>query len=196
MNWTVALTTQPGLWRPTRRSLGSSQQTTQISTEHESSSRSTGDCSGSGCLSNEFYTRKRETLIHCMHASEGSIYPWWLKLWGRQWSYRKTSQTSWPGLIWWDATQVNTTSWNCKTKPAATVFKHDWCEFVPILSVHVQVGREDAGKPLWHFRDVLSLPAERGVPLPFFFHAGETSELWSAVNSCSIIDFREGQTPL
>lgn len=112
MNWTAALTTQPGLWRPTRRSLGSSQQTTQISTEHESSSRSTGDCSGSGFLSNEFYTRKRETLIHCMHASEGLTYPWWLKLWRRRWSYRKTSRTSWPGLIWWEATQFNKTSCN------------------------------------------------------------------------------------
>lgn len=37
------------------------------------------------------------------------------------------------------------------------------------------VGREDSGRPLWYFREALSVPEESGVKLPFFFHAGETN---------------------
>lgn len=48
------------------------------------------------------------------------------------------------------------------------------------LFLCVQVGREDSGRPLWYFREALSLPAQKGVTLPFYFHAGETGEFTGA----------------
>lgn len=54
----------------------------------------------------------------------------------------------------------------------AMKLKRDFPDFMAGFDM---VGREDQGKSLWYFRNELSLPSDRGLQLPFYFHAGETN---------------------
>lgn len=54
----------------------------------------------------------------------------------------------------------------------AMKLKRDFPDFMAGFDL---VGREDQGNHLWYFRNELSLPSDRGLQLPFYFHAGETN---------------------
>ncbi|KAM6895240.1 adenosine deaminase 2-A [Xenentodon cancila] len=60
-------------------------------------------------------------------------------------------------------------------------------DFPDVVAGFDMVGRESSRSTLWYFREALSLPAQLGVTLPYFFHAGETDDEGTEVDQ-NILD--------
>ncbi|GCB60895.1 hypothetical protein scyTo_0004014, partial [Scyliorhinus torazame] len=66
--------------------------------------------------------------------------------------------------------KVNNSKMKTEIQEAMKLYK----KFPETVAGFDMVGQEDAGKPLWYFKNELLIPAEMGIKLPYFFHAGET----------------------
>ncbi|GCC26618.1 hypothetical protein chiPu_0005036 [Chiloscyllium punctatum] len=75
---------------------------------------------------------------------------------------------------------VHRKSNNTEMKTAIYEAMELYNKFPETMAGFDMVGHEDAGHPLWYFRNELSIPAKLGVKLPYFFHAGETD--WEGVH--------------
>lgn len=106
--------------------------------------------------------------------SERRVCPRLKRPWKKPFSWRGTFRTLLQALTW-----SRNLFLSSKT---LTQHKHSsW--FLATCGFVWQVGREDSGRTLWSFREALSIPADTGAALPFFFHAGETGDYINAWES-------------
>ncbi|XP_038637254.1 adenosine deaminase 2-A [Scyliorhinus canicula] len=66
--------------------------------------------------------------------------------------------------------KINNSKMKTEIQEAMKLYK----KFPETVAGFDMVGQEDAGNPLWYFKNELLIPAEMGIKLPYFFHAGET----------------------
>uniref|UniRef100_UPI00398EBE91 adenosine deaminase 2-A n=1 Tax=Pristiophorus japonicus TaxID=55135 RepID=UPI00398EBE91 len=66
--------------------------------------------------------------------------------------------------------KVNNSEMRTAINKAMELYK----KFPETMAGFDMIGQEDVGHPLWYFKNELLIPAEMGVKLPYFFHAGET----------------------